>query len=236
MALLRWIHLRKLVPIEDLIAGADRRRCAGPSRTAPASASARRAWCRRHRRRACGAAAPRRRAASRRPPAASGSSRPRARRRHAAAAPNLSPAPRRRPATSRTRCSREIRKAKMVFYNTVVAQAQKIEVAGDRVTFTFSPTQRALRDQFEQNRAWLESIAQQVAGRKMIVVVGCRPTAPRRRRPPRRRAAAPATQTVGRQEIGASRAGARRRRRAGAARSLSRGDPRRRGNVNIQDR
>ena len=32
----------------------------------------------------------------------------------------------------------------------VVAQAQKIEVAGDRVTFTFSPAQRALRDKFEQ--------------------------------------------------------------------------------------
>ena len=39
----------------------------------------------------------------------------------------------------------EIRKAKAVFYNTVVAQAQKIEVAGDRVTFTFSANQRALR-------------------------------------------------------------------------------------------
>ena len=48
----------------------------------------------------------------------------------------------------------------------VVAQAQKIEVAADRVTFTFSPTQRALREQFEQNRAWLESIAQQIAGRQ----------------------------------------------------------------------
>ncbi len=31
-----------------------------------------------------------------------------------------------------------------MFYNTVVAQAQKIEVAADRVTFTFSPTQRTL--------------------------------------------------------------------------------------------
>jgi hypothetical protein len=63
----------------------------------------------------------------------------------------------------------EIRKTKAVFYNTVVAQAQKIDVAGDRVTFTFSPAQRALRDQFEQNRPWLESIAQQAAGRKIVV-------------------------------------------------------------------
>jgi hypothetical protein len=56
-----------------------------------------------------------------------------------------------------------------VFYNMVVAQAQKIEVADDRVTFSFSPIQRALRDQFEQQRAWLESIAQQATGRKLTV-------------------------------------------------------------------
>jgi hypothetical protein len=57
----------------------------------------------------------------------------------------------------------------MVFYQTVCAQAQKIDVAGDRVTFTFSPNQKTLLNMFEQNRAWLESIAQQVAGRKVAV-------------------------------------------------------------------
>ena len=57
----------------------------------------------------------------------------------------------------------------MVFYQTVCAQAQKIEVTGDRVTFTFSSNQRTLLNMFEQNRAWLESIAQQVAGRKIAV-------------------------------------------------------------------
>ena len=41
----------------------------------------------------------------------------------------------------------------------VVAQAQKIEVVGDRVTFSFTPAQRALKDQFEQQKAWLESVA-----------------------------------------------------------------------------
>jgi hypothetical protein len=63
----------------------------------------------------------------------------------------------------------EIRKSKMVFYSTVCAQAQKIEVAGDRITFTFSPNQRTLLSMFEQNRAWLESVAQQLAGRRMAV-------------------------------------------------------------------
>ena len=51
----------------------------------------------------------------------------------------------------------------------VVAQAQKIEVAGDAVTFTFSPMQRALRDTLEQNRAWLETTAQQIAGRRIAI-------------------------------------------------------------------
>jgi len=63
----------------------------------------------------------------------------------------------------------EIRKTKMAFYGTVVAQAQKIEVVGDRMTFTFSPNQRALRDMFEQHKAWLESIAQPIAGRRITM-------------------------------------------------------------------
>jgi hypothetical protein len=61
----------------------------------------------------------------------------------------------------------EIKKSKAVFYNMVVAQAQKIEVVGDRVTFTFTPAQRALTDQFEQQKAWLESVALGIAGRKI---------------------------------------------------------------------
>jgi len=63
----------------------------------------------------------------------------------------------------------EIRKSKMVFYSTVVAQAQKIDVAPGRVTFTFGSNQRTLRDMFEQNRSWLESTAEKVAGRKVTV-------------------------------------------------------------------
>ena len=54
----------------------------------------------------------------------------------------------------------------------MVAQAQTIEVTADRVTFTFSATQKALREMFEQNRAWLESLAQQVAGRRVTVTSG----------------------------------------------------------------
>jgi len=64
----------------------------------------------------------------------------------------------------------EIRKSKAVLYNMVIAQAQTIEVGGDKVTFTFSPAQKALRDNLEQNRAWLESAVQQLAGRRIAIV------------------------------------------------------------------
>jgi hypothetical protein len=63
----------------------------------------------------------------------------------------------------------EIRSGKGFFYNTVVAQAQRIDVAGDKVTFTFLPTHKALKEQFEQSRQWLESTAERVAGRKIAV-------------------------------------------------------------------
>jgi hypothetical protein len=63
----------------------------------------------------------------------------------------------------------EIKAGKPFFYNTVVAQAQKIEVASDRVTFVFSPTHRALREQFEQSRAWVETTAERVVGRRVMV-------------------------------------------------------------------
>jgi hypothetical protein len=63
----------------------------------------------------------------------------------------------------------EIRKAKAMFYNTVVAQAQKIDFGSDRVTFAFLPAHRILGEQVEQNRPWLEQIAGAVAGRKMTV-------------------------------------------------------------------
>jgi hypothetical protein len=72
----------------------------------------------------------------------------------------------------------EIRKGKPALYNMVVAQAQKIEVAGDRVTFAFSTSQRTLRDHFEQNRAWLESVALQASGRKIAVAAVQQEAAP----------------------------------------------------------
>src|SRR5688572_11073130 len=71
----------------------------------------------------------------------------------------------------------EIRAGKGFFYNTVVAQAQRIDVADDRVTFTFLPTHRALREQFDQTRQWLESTAERVSGRRIAVTAVQAPAA-----------------------------------------------------------
>jgi hypothetical protein len=52
----------------------------------------------------------------------------------------------------------------------VVAQARTIDIGADRIEFTFSANQRALREQVEQNKAWLESLALQAGGRRFTVV------------------------------------------------------------------
>jgi hypothetical protein len=63
----------------------------------------------------------------------------------------------------------EVRKSKKYFYGTVVAQAQRIDIEGDRIVFTFAPQHRLLRDQLDQMRSWLDPLASQLSGRKMTV-------------------------------------------------------------------
>jgi DNA polymerase III subunit gamma/tau len=171
MALLRWIYLRKLTPIEDLIAGVP----VGPANRLRQGSGGREAGPH------VQAAAPPVQAP---PPPARQSERPAqsvpsmaaaAKAATAAVKPSApgtmaprAPAPGTvAPGNLKDALLAEIRKSKAVFYNMVVAQAQKIEVAGDVVTFSFSANQRHLRDQFEQNRDWLVSIGQQVSGRKL---------------------------------------------------------------------
>jgi hypothetical protein len=50
-----------------------------------------------------------------------------------------------------------------------VAQAQRIDLTDDTITFTFSPTQRALREQCTEAKQWLESAAEKAAGRRITV-------------------------------------------------------------------
>ena len=63
----------------------------------------------------------------------------------------------------------EIRKQKKFFHGTVVAQAQRIDLQPDTITFVFGPQHRALRAQLEQTRPWLEETAARLAGRKMTI-------------------------------------------------------------------
>ena len=146
MALLRWIHLRKLAPIEDLIAAS--RSGSGPARSQRSRVA--------------------------QPGSHSGDVRNDERRRKPRSAPasritraegvdaarGTAPAATSVPADAvfKDALLAEIKKTKSVFYNMVVAQAQKIEVSGDRVTFTFSPAQRTLSSTLEQHRAWLEGV------------------------------------------------------------------------------
>ncbi|HTI42101.1 MAG TPA: DNA polymerase III subunit gamma/tau [Vicinamibacterales bacterium] len=64
----------------------------------------------------------------------------------------------------------EIRSGKPTFYNTVVAQARRIDVANDRVTFVFGPAHSSLRGLFDQQKAWLDSAIERIAGKKIPVV------------------------------------------------------------------
>src|SRR6185437_6914461 len=72
----------------------------------------------------------------------------------------------------------EIRKHKKFFHGTVVAQAARIDLEGDRFVFAFGPQHKALRAQLEQNRPWLEETASQLAGRKIAVVSAEGPSSP----------------------------------------------------------
>jgi hypothetical protein len=74
------------------------------------------------------------------------------------------------PADLKSAFLEEIRKTKRFFHGTVVAQAQRIDVEGDKVVFVFTPQHRALKSQLEQSRAWLETTASQLAGRRMILL------------------------------------------------------------------
>jgi hypothetical protein len=190
MALLRWIHLRKLVSIEDLIAGNDAPRSsvsagaprpsqAAPrtsvsappaSRTAvPASPAPRTV--------APAPAAPRTGVSGASAPRTSEPAAPSLAAQAARAAANVGAVPVSASAKAAPVASgnfkdallAEIKKTKPGFYNIVVAQAQRIDVGGDRITFSFTPVQRALKDQFEQQKAWLESMALGIAGRKITM-------------------------------------------------------------------
>ncbi len=165
MALLRWLHLRKLVPLTDLIeqmkSGGPRPGVPREMPTVPAapskSATVQAVEAKRAAPAAIGERAPTERATSERAPAEPAPT---------PGGPDLKVVA---AAEVKDAFLSEIRKAKKFFYGTVVAQAQRIDVEADQVVFVFGPQHRALRVQLEQNRPWLEAAATQLAGRRLTV-------------------------------------------------------------------
>ena len=63
----------------------------------------------------------------------------------------------------------EVRKSNPVLYNTLIAQAQRLEVLPDRVVLAFT-AEKKIGPTFDKYRPALEALATRLAGRKMIVV------------------------------------------------------------------
>ena len=163
VAMLRWMHLRKLVPLTDLIDGLEQQpaptsgagQSRGPGATSPASSA--------------GASTRARRPAV--PPAARRSTTKRAA--SPEARPADAPAPDQGaaapPVDAKAAFLAELKRTKRFFHGTVVAQAQQVEVDDRRVTFVFTDAQRTLAKQVDTSRQWLEVMATQAIGRKMTV-------------------------------------------------------------------
>jgi DNA polymerase-3 subunit gamma/tau len=137
MALLRWMHLRKLVPLADLLAGG---RPGGGNETAKPSK----------------VSTPVTRPAP--APVSRSTSSP------------TSPAAARPPSSSlKDALLAEIRTTKNTLYVLAIAMAQRIDVADDAITFVFAANQNVARQQLEQQREWIESLARRLAGRTVAV-------------------------------------------------------------------
>jgi DNA polymerase-3 subunit gamma/tau len=170
MALLRWIHLRKLVPLSDLIQGVEKgstpvARTGGgstgggkpltpPARPVSNAATVKAVETRKEASAVQELPPGNGSGGAHQPPAA------------AAGATEFKDA-----------FLAEVRKAKMFFYGTVIAQAQRIDVEPGKIVLTFAPQHRPLRMQLDQTRAALEDMASQLAGRK-VAVVGVESAAP----------------------------------------------------------
>ena len=178
MGLLRWIHLRKLVPIEDVLAGLER---GGPGAFAPPAGGPR-----------SGSSSPSPPGGAR--PSIGGGSRPAFGNRPPLGPPkpgspkaSVSPMPSRAaaapmaqsepetdasplPSDFRDRYLAELKRTKAAFFGMVIAQAQTVECDGRKIVFAFAPAHEPLRSQIELRRGELEQVAQQMAGRRVPVV------------------------------------------------------------------
>jgi DNA polymerase III gamma/tau subunit len=171
MALLKWIHLRQLVPIANLIGQLEK---GGGLQAAPRAAAAAPPPRPQPQSTSLGARPPfQSRPAPAPAPRPAVPARPAP---QAAPRPTTGPVPAAAPAGDaplpsdfKERVLGEISRQNKTFFNLHVATAQKIEIEGGRLVFTFGPVHETMRQQVEARRGWLESIAESVAGRKVAV-------------------------------------------------------------------
>jgi DNA polymerase III subunit gamma/tau len=180
MALLRWMHLRKLVPLADLMEQLGGTNTGGARPAAPPAAS-RIAPPREARIAPPAKAAP----ASSANAAPTGPGPVAPTREKGIAPTSVRPvAPTSGAALSgaalKDALLAEIRTGKKILYELSIACAQRIDVSDEAVTFTFGTNQNAARGNLEQSRSWIEAAAQRLAGRRMniAVVQSAAPAAP----------------------------------------------------------
>ena len=65
----------------------------------------------------------------------------------------------------------ELKASKSTFYNLVVASAYRIDVGPSGIVFSFLPNQKNAKSQCDEQKAWLQSIAEKVAGRPVPVSI-----------------------------------------------------------------
>ena len=170
MMLVKWIHLRQLTPLTDLIAGLETGALPKPQAprveppTFPPSPMASAGQAGSGVERPTFPPSPAASAGQSRSAGSSGSVSP-----ALSQVPSLKPQVASSAADLKAALLASIREANKTFYGMVVAQAQRIEVDGQTITFTFAPVHKTLRGQLEAKRQWVEQVAQTVSGRRMTV-------------------------------------------------------------------
>jgi DNA polymerase-3 subunit gamma/tau len=159
MLLLRWMHLRKLVPLMELLEGGSG---GAPVRklTPPAAATAKLGVTKASLAPSSDTVAPTRNIVA---PVSPKPAPP-------AAAPPKPGSDTVVPTGGlKDRFLAEIRSSKNTLYSLAVAQAQRIDVTDERITFTFASNQNVAKMQLDSNREWLEGVAQRLTGRRIQV-------------------------------------------------------------------
>ena len=169
MCLLAWIHLRKLTPLTDLLAGTS----GTPGTSGTSGTSGPKPFVR-----AANVVAPApalppspRSAAAERPAPAAAPPTPRPapppiQKTAARVAPVVADVP----AEAKPAVLAAIREGNKALYSMVIAQAQKVEFEGDNLVMTFAPAHKALKSQLEGKRAWIEQLAKSITGRTIKLV------------------------------------------------------------------